>query len=1100
MATSISTSIIACLKLFNAFVDDLQHLDDEDPASLLIKPWQDELGRLRMWAANIGAHQTNQSSLDFRLRDSSHVRQQIIKLLDELTERLREARNESLNKGEVENAEDDDVESLEGSFSGDEEVQTDGQLLQRSVATIITCLFQMSMLVRKPAQHDLRLGSRVADVAAYEPFDYNHVRDKYPKADDFIVSRLGQGITQRRKYLKYRERHALKLKQGINAAAEVAVNDDGTTGIVFSETVVTDVQDWNVKFDDSASQSGISQTSYAPTLMSGGDITIPAPPRSSHRGTPFECPYCYFIITAPDTRSWNRHVFEDLQPYMCLDETCSTPQKFYATRREWVHHVNAVHRAYASPTTGCKNQTEVLDCMLCGESQKSRQNYDRHVARHLQEIALFVLPRNDEDLDIDEPDENSDKSGSSASASLDNVAPPHSDLVPWICCYCDGNGRWTKEGSNTPVPRSTTARLCPMCRHRRCRSCRTDDDYPALDPRLQEAVVDKNYAEDIAAAAAAAATEEAEKKAADKAAEEAETKAAEVPAAVPPPPLEEKKKPIRFKDAVGRKFSFPFNLCSTWDGMESLIRQAFLHVEVIGPHVAEGHYDLVGPDGEIILPQVWERVIEPDWTITMHMWPIPLPPPPDRPPPYPDTQYPTKLAKSESEVVQSADTKAHSKDASPERSDEDFKELLKRGSRLKTRWSDTREIEMEIEKETTHFGITDNSETRSESQKPVQQERDFPASTTRAALNEFWFDGDGIHRDVLQNELCKFLGPDALSRLASYKGKKGYIVTAVRPFTTSMVESLQSMSQDYERELLEMSSKGYKDVPYSFTIPSERQGVIDTYEQQAGYVPQRRYPEISSEQYPGEDSERYSDNGSPPGYFMHSEYTPRQAANIDSSRRFEKTRQSQESHPDNPELEGKEADHSDLERRREFQKAEFEGKKSEGERDQGESEKPRGFSQEDERKREIMVDEMDDRRHELDPNGIEPDSREELETMTEPHSNEKLQFVGHSLGGSIVKADPKAISQKKKEEDGSDTKDSDAASDSHPNSKPLPGSIENCENCETRFTVTNYSRTGPQGGLLCAVCSKLQMFQEKKDAKMANKKYVSSNEKLPQQE
>jgi hypothetical protein len=56
--------------------------------------------------------------------------------------------------------------------------------------------------------------------------------------------------------------------------------------------------------------------------------------------------------------------------------------------------------------------------------------------------------------------------------------------------------------------------------------------------------------------------------------------------------------------------------------MEELIKQAFLHVDVIGPHVQEGHYDLVGPDGEIILPAVWEKVIQPDWAITMHMWPM----------------------------------------------------------------------------------------------------------------------------------------------------------------------------------------------------------------------------------------------------------------------------------------------------------------------------------------------------------------------------------------------------------------------------------------------------------------------------------------------
>lgn len=69
-------------------------------------------------------------------------------------------------------------------------------------------------------------------------------------------------------------------------------------------------------------------------------------------------------------------------------------------------------------------------------------------------------------------------------------------------------------------------------------------------------------------------------------------------------------------------------------GMEALIHQAFLHVDVIGNHVREGHYDLIGPDGEIILPQVWETMVKPDWGITMHMWPLPEPPKhEDHPPP-----------------------------------------------------------------------------------------------------------------------------------------------------------------------------------------------------------------------------------------------------------------------------------------------------------------------------------------------------------------------------------------------------------------------------------------------------------------------------------
>lgn len=69
--------------------------------------------------------------------------------------------------------------------------------------------------------------------------------------------------------------------------------------------------------------------------------------------------------------------------------------------------------------------------------------------------------------------------------------------------------------------------------------------------------------------------------------------------------------------------------------MEGLIHRAFLHVDVLGPHVQEGHFDLVGPNGDIILPSEWESVVEPGWNITMHMWPMvetpirgQVPPPP----------------------------------------------------------------------------------------------------------------------------------------------------------------------------------------------------------------------------------------------------------------------------------------------------------------------------------------------------------------------------------------------------------------------------------------------------------------------------------------
>ena len=50
--------------------------------------------------------------------------------------------------------------------------------------------------------------------------------------------------------------------------------------------------------------------------------------------------------------------------------------------------------------------------------------------------------------------------------------------------------------------------------------------------------------------------------------------------------------------------------------------------------------------------------------------------------------------------------------------------------------------------------------------------------------------------------------------------------------------------------------------------------------------------------------------------------------------------------------------------------------------------------------------------------------------------------------------------------------------------KPMPGQLENCEECGKRFTVTAYSKTGPDGGLLCTKCSKVQEDQRKKIQKV----------------
>lgn len=121
----------------------------------------------------------------------------------------------------------------------------------------------------------------------------------------------------------------------------------------------------------------------------------------------------------------------------------------------------------------------------------------------------------------------------------------------------------------------------------------------AAKDKAAQAEADAKKAEEIAtasAAAAAAAKEEVEKehKAAAESAAEAAKAAAEAAkakadaaataaaAAKPPPPPKEKDKPLKFKDAIGRRFNFPFDVCNTWSVCYSILGKSMftLHLTI----------------------------------------------------------------------------------------------------------------------------------------------------------------------------------------------------------------------------------------------------------------------------------------------------------------------------------------------------------------------------------------------------------------------------------------------------------------------------------------------------------------------------------------
>ena len=284
-----------------------------------------------------------------------------------------------------------------------DEPETEIQELKESLATTINCLFQMSILVRKPAAHDVYIGSKHADVAAFASLDYRYVKKKYPGADDAIVTRLGNAITRRRKYLTIRKRRALQLRKG-------------TGNAYLGERDFADSQQRQIILDDDAWDKDISLFSTTSILPTGNKLAIPPPPESSSAGAPIECPYCFYPITVHGSRSWAEHVFQDLQPYICIAPTCSSADKLYPTRHEWLHHSNMFHTVGTIAQSTSETNTGFVACPLCKEKLGSGKQCDRHVAHHLEDLALTILPNSERRSDVEEYQ---DSDSTSSAESLD---------------------------------------------------------------------------------------------------------------------------------------------------------------------------------------------------------------------------------------------------------------------------------------------------------------------------------------------------------------------------------------------------------------------------------------------------------------------------------------------------------------------------------------------------------------------------------------------------------------------------------------------------------------------------------------------------------
>ncbi|KAI8651414.1 C2H2-type domain-containing protein [Fusarium keratoplasticum] len=677
----IAALVARSLTSFKALTSTLQ--DDHTRASQSSSC----LARFKLWAGNLGAHRPSGSrSLEYRLRDASNIRKLVISLLQDLCTLVA---NGGSIPDTVSESHDEVEDDLADYFNEDEDSdRSEVEQILDEIAHVADCLLRLSVTIRNPAPHDQFL-SRAGEglVKEFVYWDAKHVQDKFPNVDKDLADRLGRAMARRRQYFKYREEHKSRLAEGLDEDDA----DFGGRATTIASSLPEHLKEASKSTEASQTQLAIlddgrsdaSATSYATSSPDSTQLRVPPIPKEHIDGS-FKCPFCHMIVSIDTRHAWKKHVFRDLRPYVCLSEACQAPDHLYTRRNDWKMHMRREHwktwycpfgcdaefdsaKGFHSHVKTAHEQNVSLEkihaleglssradienakgrCPLCYDFQiESKKQYEKHVGQHLEHLALFTLPDTGGEGDDDE-DGNEDKEEErldDGDEDDDDDEEEEDEEEDWLATddprtkVADQQQKAATEASDKLNREAQESREI----HQAAKKIIVDGDKEAL----AEAVASFEEESKMAAAVAEA------KGATEKAAQELKEKIQKETKAKPEESEKAEQAPIRFKDAVGRHFAFPFRLCATWQGMEDLIKQSFPQVEVVGPHVMEGRYDLIGPDSEIILPSVWEKVVQPDWAITMRMWPgYEMPPsrtrwthqPVKSPPPAPRKEDPEKI-------------------------------------------------------------------------------------------------------------------------------------------------------------------------------------------------------------------------------------------------------------------------------------------------------------------------------------------------------------------------------------------------------------------------------------------------------------------------
>jgi hypothetical protein len=206
--------------------------------------------------------------------------------------------------------------------------------LLQSIKLTITCLYKMP--IRRPAPLDRFKQKPAIDESFYQNFDILYVKDKFPKLDPEVATRLGKIISRRRQLLFYRRPHREGLRianmepeivmlappiaeQAACEAIAGEINQSRAAGS--GHTLPTEAMTLRTTATTlriNTPQVGNPQALYPPSVTgsvssmassyTGGSLSVEVPPRpkgdSGRELDTFECPYCFVLQTVKTDHAW----------------------------------------------------------------------------------------------------------------------------------------------------------------------------------------------------------------------------------------------------------------------------------------------------------------------------------------------------------------------------------------------------------------------------------------------------------------------------------------------------------------------------------------------------------------------------------------------------------------------------------------------------------------------------------------------------------------------------------------------------------------------------------------------------------------------------